>query len=277
MIDRQTNFLFAYVLLLVYVLAAQTNEQLSILLGIALSVLTVSIVFLLGFLSLEALIPAALVGSIAYGLGGIPSVGVLGVFFVSSSLLTLVNDQRVRKDELNESRRGGRQVWSNAFWFVSFLISSFILDSMALTIASISALATSSADTWGTEAGLFPKQKKTISITRFTEVQPGTDGGVSLFGTLASLVGSALIGGFFAFFFSEKDVYLFLIITFSGFIGSLIDSILGDRFQSTKGSHHDHSKFKSNIQMSNNMVNWFSTGFGGLIGLILYYLLQTNA
>jgi uncharacterized protein (TIGR00297 family) len=271
MIDRQTNFLFAYVLLLVFVMTTQTQVQLSILLGLALSTLIVSLVFLVGFLSLEAIVPAVLVGSIAYGIGGIESVTVLGAFFISASVLTLINDQRVRVDKLNESRRGGRQVWSNAFWFVSYLIGSFVFDSPALMIASVSAIASSSADTWGTEAGLLPKNSKTYSISRFQEVKPGTDGGVSLFGTLASLVGSALIGGLYSFSFSDQDIHIFLIVTISGFMGSLVDSILGDRFQTVSGDLTETSTQDKRFKVTNNMVNWLSTGLGGIIGIILYY------
>lgn len=272
MIDRQTNVLFAFVLLLVFVLAAQSQVQLSILLGIALSLLTVSVVFLLGFLSLEAMVPAALVGTIAYAIGGIDSVLVLGVFFISASFLTLINDQGVRKNEINERRRGGRQVWSNAFWFTSFLLGSYMLDSLPLMMAALSAIATSSADTWGTEVGLFSKNTKTISITRFTQVKAGTDGGVSLYGTIGSFIGSALIGGIYTYTLSEKDITIFLIITFSGFMGSLIDSIIGDRFQSSNIFLSQTSEWNSKLQISNNMVNWLSTGLGGMIGLTLYYV-----
>jgi uncharacterized protein (TIGR00297 family) len=272
MIDRQTNVLFAYVLLLVFILAAQPQVQLSILLGIALSILVVSLIFLLGFLSLEATVPAVLVGTITYGIGGIHSVVILGVFFISASLLTLVNDWSIRKDEMNESRRGGRQVWSNAFWFVSFLLGSFILNFESLMIAALSALATSSADTWGTEVGLFSKNKKTISITRFTEVRPGTDGGVSLNGTIASLIGSALIGGVYTYFLTEKDTSIFLIITASGFMGSIIDSIIGDRFQTSVDLHAGTPDSGSKFYISNNVVNWLSTGLGAILGLILYYI-----
>lgn len=272
MIDRQTNVLFAYVLLLVFVLAAQSQVQLSILLGIALSTLVVSVVFLLGFLSLEAIVPAVLVGAIAYGIGGMNSVIVLGVFFISASLLTLVNDRGVRKDELNESRRGGRQVWSNAFWFVSFLLGSYILNSESLMIAAISALATSSADTWGTEVGLFPKSKRTISITRFSEVKPGTDGGISLYGTIASLAGSALIGGVYAYFLTENDSSIFIMITISGFMGSIFDSIIGDRFQTSADLYAGTPDHGSKFYISNNVVNWLSTGLGAIMGLILYHI-----
>jgi uncharacterized protein (TIGR00297 family) len=272
MIDRQTNVLFAYVLLLVFILAAQPQVQLSILLGIALSILVVSLIFLLGFLSLEAIVPAVLVGTITYGIGGTHSIVVLGVFFISASLLTLVNDWSIRKDEINESRRGGRQVWSNAFWFVSFLLGSYILNSESLMIAALSALATSSADTWGTEVGLFSKNKKTISITRFTEVRPGTDGGVSLNGTIASLIGSALIGGVYTYFLTENDTSIFLIITVSGFMGSIIDSIIGDRFQTSFDLHAGTPDYGSKFYISNNVVNWLSTGLGAILGLILYYI-----
>lgn len=271
--DRQTNFLFGWVLLLLFILAAQPVEQLRILLGILLSVGVVLIVFFLGFLSLDALVPAVITGVIAYGLGDVSSVVILGVFFISGSLLTLVNDHRGRKaepDGLPQSRRNGKQAWSNAWWFCAFLIVAFLFDSPALQIAAVSALATATADTWATELGLLPRNHKTVSIIGFRPVPQGMDGGVSLYGTVAAILGSALIGAVYMLFSYDNSFWYFFIITLSGFFGCLADSVLGALFQHRQTSLNRRSAFFENAGIGNNKVNWLSTGLGGLTSIILY-------
>ena len=104
MIDRQTSYLFAFALLLVFILVAQPHEQLALMVGIGFSLTVVVVVFILGFLTLDAIIPATLVGAVAYGFGGLGSLAVLAVFFVSGSLLTLLNDRRSINGRVYQSR-----------------------------------------------------------------------------------------------------------------------------------------------------------------------------
>ena len=272
MIDRQTNFLFAFALLLVYILVAQPQDQAGLLLGVGLSICVVAPVFLLGFLSLDAVFPAIIIGTVAYGLGGLSSVVVLGVFFLSASLLTLLNDRRSVINRVHQSRRNGKQAWSNAWWFALFLLMAFVMQSNGLMVAAISALATATSDTWATEVGLLPRNHKTVSIVNFKPVQPGVDGGISLYGTTAALLGSSLIGAVFMMFSYQDQLAIFLIIALSGFMGCLIDSILGATLQKDEIDLPFERLLGGEYVFSNNKVNWVSTGLGGIIGLTAYHL-----
>jgi uncharacterized protein (TIGR00297 family) len=276
MLDRQTNYLFAYVLLLLFILAAQPDDRVRIIAGFVLSVAIVAAVYMLGFLSLDALMPATLIGVIAYGFGEWSNVAILAVFFISASLLTFLNDHKVRigkSDDPLQSRRTGKQAWSNAWWFSTFIIASFLWESQSLLIAASCAMATATSDTWATEVGLLPRNHRTVSILNFKTVPPGTDGGISLFGTIAALLGSALIGAVFMLFSYQDQIAIFIIITISGFVGCLADSILGALLQRPSITVNLTGAKLLPHSMGNNKVNWLSTGIGGLIGLCTFYVM----
>lgn len=273
MLDRQTNFLFAFVLLLVFILVAQPAEQIALLMGIGLAFAVIAVVFMLCFLSLDAIVPATIVGTVAYGLGDFSIIAVLGVFFISASLLTLLNDHRSKKGQLYQSRRNGKQVWSNAWWFTLFLLLAYITDAREFSIAAIASIATATSDTWATEVGMFPRNHKTVSITTFRDVKPGTDGGISLYGTFSALLGSALIGAVYMMFSYEDHLLIFLIIAISGFMGCLIDSLLGATLQKDEVGLPLERLLDGDYAFGNNKVNWLATGLGGTLGLVAYNLL----
>jgi len=75
----------------------------------------------------------------------------------------------------------------------------------------------------------------------FLKVPPGTNGGITPFGTLCSLLGGTFIGllSILSLSFSCSTLpastlaTLLLLASFSGFLGSMIDSVLGATFQKT--------------------------------------------
>ena len=84
-------------------------------------------------------------------------------------------------------------------------------------------MAAVNADTWATELGVL-NPSRPRRITNGQPVDPGTSGGISLYGTLASLGGAALIGLVGAAF-SPAGARLPLILAASlgGLCGSLFD------------------------------------------------------
>lgn len=270
MIDRQTNYLFAFALLLVFILVAQPLEQLDLIVGFGISLLVVILVFMLGFLSLDAIVPATIIGAVAYGLGDLGNLAVLGVFFISGSLLTLINDRRSSAETGLQSRRNGKQAWSNGWWFAIYLLVGYVTGAKGFHIAAVAALATATSDTWATEVGLLPKHHKTVSIINFKPVNPGTDGGISLYGTVSAFLGSSLIGAIYMLFSYEDQLTVFLIIAISGFAGCLIDSLLGATVQKDEVDLPFERLLGGEHAFGNNKVNWLSTGLGGTIGLLTY-------
>jgi uncharacterized membrane protein len=72
-------------------------------------------------------------------------------------------------------------------------------------------------------------------ITRLSEVvEKGTSGGVSVYGSLGSLIGSSIIGlmgVLLSPYPVESGLLTLVILTGSGFMGSLFDSLLGATVQ----------------------------------------------
>ena len=100
----------------------------------------------------------------------------------------------------------------------------------ALTIAFICTLAVAAADTVASEIGI--RDKKVWLITTFERVKRGTDGGISVLGTLSSLVASAVtcvIG--WLLLCGDIDMYILVPITM-GFFGNIVDSLLGATLES---------------------------------------------
>jgi Predicted membrane protein len=96
---------------------------------------------------------------------------------------------------------------------------------LALTVAFISTLSVAAADTVASEIGA--RDKKVWLITTFERVKRGTNGGVSITGTLFSLAAAAatsIVG--WLLIYQEFDMYI--IIPFAmGFLGNILDSVFG--------------------------------------------------
>jgi uncharacterized protein (TIGR00297 family) len=107
------------------------------------------------------------------------------------------------------------------------------------TVALISTCALV-GDTWASEVGSVVDSEPRL-ITTFQVVPPGTNGAVSLVGTLASITGGALFGVLYYVLQKWFDAYLsYSSITtllfkgiYGGFMGSVFDSLLGATVQIT--------------------------------------------
>lgn len=107
---------------------------------------------------------------------------------------------------------------------------------LALTCMLVAHYACCTADTWASEVGILSTTRPRLAVSLFLRAVPhGTNGGMSLLGTAASLAGGGFIGlSYYAlagFEVSQRPmVYL---AALCGVIGSLIDSVLGGVFQAT--------------------------------------------
>ncbi len=92
----------------------------------------------------------------------------------------------------------------------------------------IAALCEAFADTAASGIGAF--SSKTFDPFKMRECKRGLSGGMSLIGTLASLVGAALMGGI-ACALGMADFKFFIIAVLAAFLGAVFDSFLGSVFQ----------------------------------------------
>lgn len=110
-------------------------------------------------------------------------------------------------------------------------------------------LACCNGDTWASELGTAFGTDDPILITSWRRVPRGTNGGISLIGTIFSTLGGLCIGishYLAVLYFSDKTLWIYappqwpiiLLSAFAGFFGSFIDSILGATLQYSGNSSH---------------------------------------
>ncbi len=129
--------------------------------------------------------------------------------------------------------------------FSHFFVVTHILNPGALQLALVAALAEAAADTLSSELGeVFGGEPRLI--TNLRPVRAGTDGAVSLAGTLAGCGGAAVVT-------SVASLALRLtpaeaaIIAFAAIAGFLVDSLLGATFERSGWLNNDAVNFLSTL------------------------------
>lgn len=187
-------------------------------------------------LSRSGLFGAMIVGTVIFGVGGWQWAVLLLAFFITSSVLTRAFKQRKRGLNEKFSKGGQRdigQVLGNGGLAALFAGLWYFFPGEAWVWAAFAgSLAAVNADTWATELGVLNPHPPRLITNLSKTVEQGTSGGISLWGTLASLAGSGLIG-ILAVVFSPVPVspYLGIFVTLAGLGGSLFDSLLGATVQ----------------------------------------------
>ena len=159
-----------------------------------------------------------------------------------------------------------------------------------LTCAVLAHHATCLADTWASELGMITQRgaATVILVTRpWRKVPAGTNGGISIVGTVWSIIGGAAVGLLTVLMDALSGIYplnAWTMVAFgalTGFVGSLVDSVLGATVQATywdpvtKLIHHDNGgdvdlsslKHLSGISiLTNEQVNFVSVALTSLLG-----------
>lgn len=257
-----------------------------LIIGFILAIIIAVLAYRAHSLDQSGAVAATVVGTIVFGLGGWQWAVLLLIFFITSSALSRLFKKR--KQDLDEKfskghERDAGQVFGNGGLATVFVLVHFLIpESSVGWIGFAAALAAVNADTWATELGVLnPTPPRMITDPR-RRVEKGTSGGVSLFGTFASLLGSAIIAFPAALF--AADWSLFLLITFSGLAGSLFDSLLGatvqamyycptDKKETEKHPLHTCGTETVHIRgwkwLDNDWVNFACGAFGTLIAFLL--------
>jgi uncharacterized protein (TIGR00297 family) len=210
-------------------------------LGFLLAALVAYAAYRARSLSRSGALGALLEGTIIFGLGGWQWAVLLLGFFISSSALTHLFGKK--KAALNEKfDKGGvrdiGQVLANGGVASLFAGLHFFFPAASWTWAGFAAsLAAVNADTWATELGVLNPSMPRL-ITNAKPVERGTSGGISIYGTLASIGGAGFIALLATlctpslhFTSSFLLPFFFLLVSLSGLAGSLFDSFLGATVQ----------------------------------------------
>jgi uncharacterized protein (TIGR00297 family) len=239
-------------------------------------------------LTLDGSIGATFMGTVMYATSGIFGSIMMVLFFLSSSVLSHFKKSKKKKVARQFDKTGRRdilQVFANGGVGLIHSILFYMTNNPSYLVFLGISFAAANADTWATELGILNK-KDPLSLRTFKRVEKGTSGAVSLFGTLSALIGSMLIGIFAIIGFSFLNigqlgfeyVKAFQMVTLGGFIGSLIDSVLGATVQGVYYSEELEGETekkdyngKPNILVrglsfvNNDLVNFLSIGIASII------------
>lgn len=186
--------------------------------------------YLLAMISLGGAFGGLVVGTLVYLSLGWPGFGVLALFVVGASVLTRLGYSIKSGRGAAEAGRG-RRGWRNALANCGVAVVLAALAALTgrpevLTAAFVAALAAAFADTAESEVGTL-SGRRPVLLSSLRPVAPGTDGAVSLTGTLAGLAAAALAAGFgYAVGLVGGGVGV-LIVALAGFGGTLVDSYIG--------------------------------------------------
>lgn len=174
---------------------------------------------------------AVLIGTVITASFALQGFALMAGFFLVGSTVTKLG--YARKAALGIAQeKGGARGWRNAFanGGIPALLALFGLLShgptrTAYLVAYAAAVATAAADTCSSEIGK-AYGKRTFLITTLRPVPPGTEGAVSVEGTLGGLFGAAFIAslGVLTGLFQAEGA---LVVTLAGFLGALAESVIG--------------------------------------------------
>jgi uncharacterized protein (TIGR00297 family) len=222
-------------------------------------------------LTADGAVAAASVGGIVFGRARLRGAVTLLAFFVSSSALSRFR-QRQKEGELAQAKGARRDAWQVA--------ANGGAATLALALGSdggfVGGLAAAGADTWATELGMLARQKPRL-ITSWREVEPGTSGGVTLAGMLASLGGAAVVG--LAWRLAHGQASMLRTALLAGMAGSLADSFIGATVQALYRCSHCGTLTERTAHcaqpaplvrgyawITNDVVNVAATTLGAAIG-----------
>jgi len=188
---------------------------------------------------------------VGLGLGGFVT---LFAVFAVAWLTTRIGYARKRQLGLAESRRGrsAGQVFANVA--AAAVFATIAIFYRGFEFAAVAALAEAAADTASSEVGEALSRNARM-ITTLRAVPPGTDGAVSIPGTMAGMAAAILVA-YVGVATHAMPPFGFWLVAAAGYLGTVVDSLLGATLERAH-------------RLDNNTVNLLSTLSAGFIALVM--------
>lgn len=240
----------------------------TLLTGLGVNALVAGLAFFAGAVGKSGVVAGLVVGTLIFLGVGWPGYAVLLLFFVLGSALSKLGYRRkaalgVAQEE--GGRRGAKHAAANCGTGVLLALAALLLGPghaafPYLMAGYLGAFATALADTTGSELGQL-YGRTPILITTFKRVPVGTDGAVSLEGTLGGIAASALLGALgFWLLPGQFGIGGLAAVVLGAFVGTTAESYIGATLEGLK-------------HIDNEIVNFANTVIGAVATALLFALL----
>ena len=203
---------------------------------------------------------AGILGTILWGCLGWQGWLMVVSYLALGSLVTRLGLKRKQSQGLAEARGGRRSpanVWGSAAvgTVLALLVGAGVGARDLLLLGFAASFAAKLADTFGSEIG---KRwgRTTVLITTFRRVPPGTEGAISLEGTLASAAGSALMTLIAVLLGLVPRAPVAWLVVIVGLLATLLESVIGAVAQ------------RRLPWLSNELVNAIQTGIAAGLAMV---------
>jgi uncharacterized protein (TIGR00297 family) len=203
-------------------------------------------------------------GVVVWGTLGWRGYGVVMFYFLVGSAVTRIGMAQKEAEGIAEKRGGARgpeNVWGSAFTATICAIGVAAIKfgwlnaswEFLLILGYVASFATKLSDTTASEVGK-AYGKSTFLITTLKPVPRGTEGAISLEGTLAGIVGGILIS-LVAYSLGMINFQGVIICTIAAFVATNVESVIGATLQSDLD------------WLSNELVNVINTIVGAVVAI----------
>jgi uncharacterized protein (TIGR00297 family) len=237
------------------------------LLGLGVNAVVAVLAHRAGSIDLAGALSAVLIGTLITASLGLAGFALMAAFFVIGSAATRLG-HRVKAARGIAQEKGGARGWRNAWanggvpTLLALLAGCSAGETRALFVLAYAAsVATAAADTCSSEVGK-AYGRRTLLITTLRPVPPGSEGAVSLEGTLAGLAAGAAVA------FLGTGVGLYgavpaVLVALAGLLGSLAESVIGTQAE-RRG------------WLDNDQLNALNTAIGGATVCLLARVLDVR-
>lgn len=216
---------------------------------------------------------AWVLGIILWGTLGWRGYTVMVIYFILGSAVTRIGMAEKEAAGIAENRSGARgpeNVWGSALVAALCALAAYTLAItqfewtrkavFLLLLGYVASMSTKLSDTFASEVGK-AYGKHTFLITTFQPVARGTEGAVSLEGTLAGVLGAAIIAiaGWGLDIILPIDIGICII---AAFIATNLESVIGATLQTQFG------------WLTNEVVNVLNTLIGAIAAILLALLVR---